>query len=322
MRADRLLSILLLLQNHPRLTGKALAARLEVSERTIHRDMEALSMAGIPVVAERGVNGGWSLLEPYRTDLTGLNPAEIQSLFLSPPAPLLADLGLHRASDAALVKLLAVVPALQRQTAEMVRERLHVDGAGWRDTPRDTHTHLPALQEAVWQSQRIRMGYTRGDGKAIVRVVAPLGLVAKGTIWYLVAQVEEGYRTYRVSRVAAVDGTGEHFDRPADFDLAAYWQASKQNFVAELPRFPVTLRVSPTLFPRLTYTHRYTTLERADPPDEDGWRRVILRFEEEQDAPEVLLGFGPHVIILEPMVYRERVIEMAQAMLAQYRTVE
>lgn len=313
MRADRLISILLLLQNQPRLTSKALATRLEVSERTIHRDMEALGMAGVPVVAERGVYGGWSLLEPYRTDLTGLNPAEIQSLFLSPPTPVLSDLGLRRAAHAALVKMLAALPTLQRRTAELARERLYIDGAGWHDTPRDATPYLLPLQEAVWQNQWVRLQYERGDGKAVERVVAPLGLVAKGTTWYLVGKVEEGYRTYRVSRVLGVEGTGEAFERPADFDLAAYWQASKQSFVAELPRIPVTVRVSRELFPRLTYTHRYMTVDHAEPPDEEGWRTVYLRFQDEQDLYEVLLGFGPHLLILEPVAYRAELIARAKA---------
>jgi predicted DNA-binding transcriptional regulator YafY len=319
MRADRLLSILLLMQNHTRLTTRTLAARLEVSERTIHRDMEALGMAGIPIVAERGANGGWSLLEPYRTDLTGLNSAEIQSLVLSPPAPLLADLGLRRASDAALIKVLATLPSLHRRTAELARQRLHVDGAGWHEHTREREAtpHLSALQEAVWQEQWVRLHYRRNDGTVVEREVGPLGLVAKGTVWYLMALVDGDYRTYRVSRVVEVETTGKRLERPADFDLAAQWQASKRNFVTELPRIPVTLRVSPSLFPRLTYTHRYTTLEHADPPDDDGWRCVILRFQHEQDALEVVLGFGPQVTILEPVKLREQVLELARATVAR-----
>src|SRR5690349_23068717 len=148
MRADRLLSILLLLQVHRRVTARELARRLEVSQRTILRDMEALSGAGVPVVPERGTGGGWRLLEEYRTNLTGLNEAEIQALFLTKPPRLLADLGLDRASEAALIKLLAALPTGSRRRAEDIRTRIHIDVPGWRPSE-ETARYLPLLQEAV-----------------------------------------------------------------------------------------------------------------------------------------------------------------------------
>src|SRR5579871_117459 len=182
MRADRLLSIMLLLQVHRRMTASELARRLEVSERTIHRDMEALSAAGIPVTAQRGAGGGWLLLEGYRTNLTGLTNAEIQALFLTTPARLLADLGLGRASDAASIKLLAALPAVSRRGAEYARQRIHVDIAGWGQAE-GSIPFLAALQDAIWQEYRVGIAYRRADGAAVERVVDPLGLVAKGSIW-------------------------------------------------------------------------------------------------------------------------------------------
>jgi predicted DNA-binding transcriptional regulator YafY len=150
MRADRLLSILLLLQVHRRMTAHELAKHLEVSERTIHRDMEALSTTGIPVTAERGNGGGWSLLESYRTNLTGLSLSEIQALFLTTPTTILADLGLHKASEAALIKLFAALPSLSRHAAEYARQRIYVDATGWNRAEEAVPT-LPTLQEAIWQ---------------------------------------------------------------------------------------------------------------------------------------------------------------------------
>src|SRR3954452_11633467 len=150
MRADRLLSILLLLQVNHRITSRALAERLEVSERTIHRDMEALTAAGVPVMAERGTGGGWSLLEHYRTNLTGLNEAEVQALFLTRPPQLLGDLGMDKASDAALIKLFAALPAMYRRGAEEVRQRIYIDITGW-NRPEEAVPLLPTLQEAIWQ---------------------------------------------------------------------------------------------------------------------------------------------------------------------------
>src|SRR5258708_39010288 len=150
MRADRLVSILLLLQVNRRTTARELAKRLEVSERTIHRDMDALGSAGVPVTAERGSGGGWGLMEAYKTNLTGLNHAEIQALFLTKPPQLLSDLGLHQASEGALIKLLAALPAMSRRDAEYARQRIHIDTAGWGNTPVGAASR-PGLQAGIWQ---------------------------------------------------------------------------------------------------------------------------------------------------------------------------
>ena len=278
MRADRLLSILLLLQVHRRLTARELAKRLEVSERTIHRDMEALSAAGVPVTAERGAGGGWALLEDYRTNLTGLNEAEIQALFLTKPPRLLADLGLDKASDAALIKLLAALPSMSRRGAEHARQRIYVDTGGWRQ-PEEAFPFLSTLQEAVWQERKLRLTYQRSDGAGVERLVDPLGLVAKGSVWYLVAAVEGEMRTYRVSRMQGVTVTDEPCVRPPDFDLAAYWAQSTADFKANLPRYPATLRVDPAILPRIRQGGRYTRIEHEYPPDADGWIKLSMDFE-------------------------------------------
>lgn len=183
MRADRLLSILMLLQVHSRLTARNLAERLEVSERTILRDMDALSTAGVPVVAERGKGGGWGLLESYQTTLTGLNLAEIQALFLPKPTHLLANLGWSQAFEAALLKLLAALPAANRSQAEAVSQRIHVDPTGWHHWEEEMST-FPILQAAIWQERQLDLDYQRGNGTTVQRLVNPLGLVAKGRIWY------------------------------------------------------------------------------------------------------------------------------------------
>lgn len=317
MRADRLLSILLLLQAHGRLTARDLARRLEVSERTIHRDMDALGIAGVPVYAERGAGGGWSLAEGYRARLPGLSDTEIQALFLAGPARLLADLGLRRASEAALLKLLAAPPALARRDVEYARQRIHVDPAGWYETA-ESVAALPALQEAIWQGGQVAITYRRSDGATVERVVAPLGLVAKGRVWYLVAAVEGEPRTYRVSRVQCTRPTGEPGARPAGFDLAAYWERSAADFKAGLPRYPATVRVAPDLLPRLRNATRYARVERAGPPDPDGWVTLALRFEVEEEACEWALGFGPRIEVLDPPALRERVIHQAGEVVAAY----
>jgi len=317
MRADRLLSIMLLLQVHQRITARELARRLEVSERTIHRDMEALGMAGVPVFAERGSTGGWALVEEYRTNLTGLNKSEIQALFLTKPARLLADLGLDKASDGAFIKLLAALPAMYRSDAEYVRQRIYLDTAGWSRTE-ESVAFLPVIQQAVWQERKLRFTYDRGDCPAAERLVDPLGLVAKGSAWYLVAGVEGDVRSYRVSRVKDALVTDDPSVRPKEFDLAAYWEQSAASFKANLPQYRTTVRVRREIFPRIGFAGRFARIEQADQPDEAGWVKVSIRFDVEEMACEYVLSFGAQMEVLEPDSLREKVIKMAEGVLAFY----
>ena len=319
MRADRLLSILLLLQVYHRMTARELAKRLEVSERTIHRDMDALSTAGIPVIAERGSGGGWSLLEEYSINLTGLTEAEIQALFLTKPTRLLTDLGLHQASEAAFIKLLAALPSLSRRDAEYVHQRIHIDATGWHHTEEDVSC-LPTLQEAIWQERKLSLTYQRGDSATVERLVDPLGLVAKGSTWYLVAAVEGEVRTYRVSRMQGARVTDQACIRPQGFDLAAYWAQSSTNFVANLPRYPVTVRITPGVLEQIYHAGRYARIEHSEPPDADGWITLRLLFEMEEAACGYLLSFGTQVEIVEPQALREKVIQLAESIVAFYQS--
>jgi predicted DNA-binding transcriptional regulator YafY len=318
MRADRLLSILLLLQMHRRITARELAKRLEVSERTIHRDMEALSTAGIPVTAERGISGGWSLLEQYRTNLTGLNEAEIQALFLTQPNRLLTDLGLHKAADAAIIKLLAALPSISRRDAEYVHQRIHIDPASWHQTE-DNVSSLTILQKAVLQERKLLFTYQReGNGAIFERIIDPLGLVAKGSTWYLIAAIENDIRSYRVSRIQTAEVLDESCQRPQGFDLADYWTQSSKRFVASLPRYHVTVRIVPELLEHIYHAGRYAKIESSDPPDANGWIRLRLQFEMEEAACGYLLSFGPQVEIVEPPELREKVIALAKSVVEFY----
>lgn len=316
MRADRLLSILLLLQVHQRMTAHDLARRLEVSERTIHRDMEALSAAGVPVTAERGNGGGWSLLGDYRTNLTGLTETEIQALFLAPPASILGDLGLHHASQAGLIKLLASLPSLFRRDAERARQRIYVDVTGW-NRAEEAIPALPALQEAIWQEHKLHIFYERGE-TLVERLVDPLGLVAKGSVWYLVAAVEGQVRSYRVSRVRETRPSELPACRPPDFDLAAYWVQSSADFKASLPSYTITVRADPAILFSMRIAGRYARIEQIDEPGEDGWVPVSIRLQDEQSACEYVVSFGAHIEVIEPPALREKVIQTAKEILAHY----
>ncbi|MBS1811394.1 MAG: YafY family transcriptional regulator [Acidobacteria bacterium] len=317
MRADRLISILLLLQIHRRLTSHELAERLEVSERTIHRDMEALSIAGIPVMAERGTGGGWSLIEGYRSNLTGLSEAEVQALFLSRPAGLLADLGLDKASEAGLIKLQASLPLPHQRDATFAQERIHVDLTGWNNA-KEAVPLLPMLFEAVWNERRLQITYNRGDCDPVERLVDPLGLVAKGSAWYLVANVEGSLRSYRISRIQSASILPERCQRPATFDLVAYWKQSAVEFKEKFPRYAVTLRVHPDFVSHLYLIGRFSRVEKVEEPAADGWRKAVIVFQVEEMAVEGLLGLGANIEILEPVELREQIIEQAKNIIAFY----
>lgn len=318
MRADRLLSIVLLLQAHGQLTSRTLAQRLEVSERTIHRDMEALSVSGIPVVAERGSSGGWSLLGEYRTNLTGLNEAEIQSLFVTQPPKLLSDLRLQKASEGALLKLLAALPAMYRHGAEQARRRIHIDTAGW-SRQEESVPLLPVLQEAIWSERKLRFTYQRGPGcDDVEREVDPLGLVAKGSAWYLVAGVAGDVRSYRISRVSGAEVLDQPCTVPPGFDLAAFWEQSTIAFKSALPNYLARFRVAPEVFPRLRFAGRFARVGEVVERDLHGWYVVPVGFDVEEIACEYALSFGPNLEVLEPRSLREKVIAAAQQVLKFY----
>jgi len=307
MRADRLLSIMLLLQVHRRVTARDLAKRLEVCERTILRDMEALSMSGIPVLAERGAGGGWSLLEAYQTKLTGLSAAEIQSLFLARPARLMADLGLKQESEAALIKLQASLPAATRQHAEFARRRILIDTRGWRD-PAESVACLPVLLDAIWRERQVRFVYRRVLCEASERTGDPLGLVAKGSVWYLVANTGGEPRTYRVSRIGDVVILEQSSAWPADFDLAAYWERSAAEFREKLPRYYATFVASPAVMRWVRY--RGWRLEEEVPQGDS--IRLRLRFDAEEEAVQFALSFGGDIEVVEPDELRAKVLAGAR----------
>lgn len=318
MRASRLLSIVLLLQANHRLTARDLAQRLEVSERTVHRDMEALSGAGIPVVAERGTGGGWSLIGEYRTTLTGLTEAEIQSLFVSKPSKLLADLRLDQAAEKALLKLSAALPDRHREGVERARQRIHIDSRGWSQ-PVENVPMLPLVQDAVWLARRLRFGYDRGpDCQPAQRVVDPLGLVAKGQAWYLVAAVSGEPRTYRVSRIMTAEILNDPVTAPGDFNLAAYWEQSANHFRSHLPNFTATFRVAPQIFPRLRLAGRFARVNEPTETDSNGWITVSVGFDVEEMASEWALGFGTLIEVLSPDTLRAKVITAAKAVVDFY----
>jgi predicted DNA-binding transcriptional regulator YafY len=312
VKSDRLLSALLLLQAHGRMTGRALAERLEVSQRTMHRDMEALSAAGVPVSALRGAQGGWQLEKGWRTQVPGLDAGELRALLMAQPRAL-SEPRLAAAAERALGKLMASLPGNMREQAVAMRERLHVDANDWRPVSEDL-SMLPAVQDAVARDCRLSFEYTRADGERGSRVVDPLGLVVKGMTWYLVARTPRGMRTYRVSRMRAVTPLAISFERPARFDLAKHWKKSVSELEAQRRRYSATLLLSPqaaeSLIRWCVATPATTPLPANAPL---GWIAMHVDFEHEEQALFVALGLGVRARVLEPAALFDRV--MGQAMM-------
>jgi predicted DNA-binding transcriptional regulator YafY len=301
------------------MTAADLARELEVSVRTVHRDVEALSEAGVPIYAERGPHGGIRLVDGYRTRLTGLTAEEAEALFLSGlPGPA-AELGLGTVVTAARLKVLAALPAELRGRATRLVERFHLDAAGWFQTGEPV-PHLGELSEAVWGEQRVEVDYERGEGK-VARVLDPLGLVLKAGVWYLVALADGEPRTYRVSRVTGVRVLDERFSRPARFDLPSFWAESSAAYEREAPRIEVKVRVHPD---RLGYlrgavgSRVVEAAERLDESDPDGWLRLRIRMEWPDEAPAMLLAAGASVEVLEPVEVRDRLIRAAKRIVERY----
>lgn len=320
MRADRLLSILLTLQTEGKVKAGELARRHEVSPRTIYRDLDALTVAGVPVYAEPGPTGGVRLMDGYRTQLTGLSGAELQTLFFGKPHTLLRDLGLAGVADAALLKLLASLPTPSQAGAKDAQQHLYIDTTGWARS-KDPVPLLPQLYDAVWQERQVSLSYARSD-KTVTRVVEPLGLVARGSVWYLVAGVAGELRTYRVSRIERLEPTGAACVRPEAFDLGAYWEASKVSFREQLPQYPTVVRAAPETIQELRVSGRYLRVEKvAEQPDADGWVRAAVMFEVDWEACQYLLGLGPRLEVLAPPELRARIGQLAQATVQLYATV-
>jgi len=305
MRAERLVSLLLLLQTRGQLTAAELAERLEVSVRTVHRDVEALTAAGVPVEALRGPAGGYRLAGGYRTRLTGLKADEAEALFAAGMPGPAAELGLGGELATARLKVLAALPSELQERATRAQRLFHLDARGWFRAE-DRVPHLPALAAAVWAGRRVRLRYREG-ARVVRRTVDPLGLVLKGGAWYLVARRSVGMRVYRVSRVVSVRPLAGELERPAGFELAAFWEQWSRDFEESRARVEVVVRVS-------EQARRFLPRERRI--EADG--RVVLVFESLGGALRELLRFGPDLEVLEPSDLRERLAASVRETAALY----
>ncbi|MFD1661192.1 helix-turn-helix transcriptional regulator [Streptomyces caeni] len=316
MRAARLIKMVLLLQSRPAMTAAELARELEVSERTVTRDAQALSEAGVPVYADRGRRGGYRLIGGYRTRLTGLAREEAEALFLSGVPVALREMGLQDAASAARLKVSAALLPSLRDAPRTAAQRFHLDAPAWFTEP-GTPRLLPAVADAVWDDRRITARYRRGEmgrhaESAVERELEPYGLVLKAGVWYLCARVAGGgaFRVYRIDRFTAVEDGGERFARDEEFDLAAFWEERAEQFARSVLRAEVVVRLSADGVRRLPYAvgpaSAREALSGAGDPDERGWVTLTLPVESEEVAHTQLTALGPEAEVLSPKRLRAR----------------
>jgi predicted DNA-binding transcriptional regulator YafY len=320
MRASRLLTILLTLQTRGRASASELADELGVSSRTIHRDIDELTISGVPVYADRGRDGGFRLLDGYRVNLNGLTSLEAEALALANlPGPA-TDLGLGEAVLTAHLKIIAALPQGQRESAERTMSRFHLDPTGWYQQP-DAVPYLPALARAVWSSQQIKIRY-RSWKADVQRTADPLGLVLKGGNWYLVARVGTDTRSFRVSNILSMTDTGTTVKPPRAFNLADYWTTSSRSFEKSLYSGKAVLRVSREGFRRLCDMPSLVAAAArasAGHHDRGGWRTVEIPIESIDHAAIELLRLGHNAIVLTPHDLASRIKETARGMTALYQ---
>ena len=318
MRASRLLSILILLQIHGRVSARTLAERFEVSKRTIYRDVDELSAAGVPIYAERGAAGGFALLDGWQTRLTGMTSEEAEAILLSSLPATAADLGLGETAATARLKLFAAMPAQSSEAARRVADRFHFDPVPWHRRPEPRRDDLRLLARAVWECRRLGLTYDSWAG-AKPRVLEPLGIVLKAGEYYFVAMRRGKAAIHKLDYARDLKLLEERFHRPASFNLAIAWRDALAQFEASLRRDTARLRVSAAALGRLNTLNA----DMAEPilaalPDAEGWREAEVPIESVEFAAGQLLGFGDLIEILSPEALRLELTRRAAAVLSLY----
>lgn len=319
MRASRLINILTTLQAKGLVTAEALADENDVSVRTIYRDIDALSLSGIPVYSERGSDGGYRLLDGYRVRLNGLTPAEAEAMFLSGIPAAAADLGLGSLMAGAQKKLTAALPEDLRESARRMQQKFHLDAPAWL-AEGEQPVYLQAIADAVWNSKRIRMRYRSWKAEKN-RVAEPLGIVMKGGAWYLVARVDDTPRTYRISRVLDLIVTEERFDWPKNFDLSDYWTENTRRLELELYPNWAVIRISAWGLKEIEHMappYVRAHLEFIGETDEQGWRVMRLPVAHERMAVSEMLKLGTEVEVLEPPELRLAMRRAIETLMGRY----
>jgi len=320
VRAERLISILMTLQVRGHVTAEALAERLEVSTRTIYRDIDALSRSGVPVITDRGRGGGVSLVAGYKTELTGLSATESEALAFLGIDAAAAALGLAASAEAARLKVFAALPAASRARAHRAHECFHLDPVDWyrRGT---TPPHLRTIAAATWNSQSVELDYTSWTRRT-TRMVDPLGVVLKAGCWYLLARLSSkgSMHVFRLESVRGATVLARNFPRPKSFDLGRAWREEASRFEASLRKMKASLRVAPAAMSNIDRLgSEAADAIRAGAPDRKGWRKATIWMESIPYAAGLLLGFSTDIEVLSPPRLREELARRACGVSELYR---
>lgn len=318
MRAGRLLSIMITLQLRGRVSARELAAQFEVSKRTIYRDVEELSHAGVPVFAEHGANGGFALLAGWQTRLTGMTEREAEALVFAHLPGAAGQLGLGDEAAAARLKFLASLPEASSDAARQVAERFHLDATPWHRAPVPQQAELKDLARAVWGMQQIKIDYVSWKGRS-VRVLEPLGIVLKAGEWYFLANGNASFAIYKLAHLAKLEVLPQRFKRPKRFELAAAWKANVEQFERSLRRGRARLKVRSSALSRLERLGSMMSdpLLRAT-PDAEGNREAEVDIEGIGHAAGLLLGFGAEIEVIAPEELRQELMRRARGVVALY----
>jgi predicted DNA-binding transcriptional regulator YafY len=322
MRAGRLVSLLLLLQTRGRMTAQALADELEVSVRTVYRDVESLGSSGVPIYADRGPAGGYQLLDGYRTRLTGLTGDEAGTLFLAGVPGPAAELGLGSVLAAAELKLRASLPGELADRADRVRERFHLDAPGWFRADEPT-PHLAVVADAVWSSRQLSVRYRRWKApREVSRTLSPLGVVLKAGRWYLVARARDRVTAYRVANILDAVVLDDEAERPAGFDLATFWQEWTDRYENSVYVASATVRLTVRALELMAFVFPPEMSRRArsaaGAPDDTGWLITEVPIESIRHGHIELLKLGADAEVLAPAELRERFTETARGLAELY----
>jgi predicted DNA-binding transcriptional regulator YafY len=319
MRASRLLTIQMLLQTRGRMSAQALAQLLEVSVRTLYRDVDQLTAAGVPIYAEQGRNGGFQLVEGWKTALTGFTASESQAVFMSGLAGPAAELGFGQQVVDAQLKLMTALPAHQRDDAQRVQTRFHLDPADWYREA-DPVPHLATVATAVWQDRQLNLRYDSWKAE-VARTVHPLGLVLKAGVWYLVATSEGKPRTYRVSNILNATVVDKASTRPKRFDLPAYWAESIRRFEADLYQGHAEVQATAQgvkQLRQLSSAVAKAVAAQAPAPQAGEPVRLKIPIETLDHASYQLLRMAPDVEVVSPVALRRAIVQRLKAIQACY----
>lgn len=316
MKADRLISILMLLKVHKQLTAKDLAKRLEVSVRTIYRDIESLSSLGIPIFTDRGTNGGIKLLGDYQTSLSGLNKDELYSLFIPTGDKVLDDLGIGKLKDSTMIKLLGDSSIYQINEIKNIQNYIFIDMYTWGENPLKVDTAiLSILKEGIWNSKVLNIAYKKINETKNV-LLNPLGLVCKRGIWYLIGENNDIIKTYKVSNIESALLTDILFDRPKDFNLEKYWKSSTSNFKSSIPKHTFTFKVNPSIVNHIK-SRQFISISNIVVEDDNIY--MDIDFDAVFQGIEFAFGYGKDIEIIYPIDARIEIKKRSSEIIKLYR---